>query len=105
MAQCNFQSPSERHPGINSLKKHIYNHFWFPKLITLIENVIKQCHLCQMFSNKTTKKLIQLVHTSNCLWGNVSVDLFGPIPDTNHVLVLHGSDSHVGSHIGSYIGP
>ena len=58
-----------------------------------------------MFSNKTTKKLIQTVHTSNCPWDNVSVDLFGPTPNTKHVLVVHGPDKHVGSHIGSFIEP
>ena len=41
-----------------------------------------------MFSNKTTKEPIQLVHTSNHPWDNISVDLFGPIPNTKHVLVV-----------------
>ena len=41
-----------------------------------------------MFSNETKKEPIQLVHTSNHPWDNVSVDLFGPIPDTKHVLVV-----------------
>ena len=41
-----------------------------------------------MFSNKTTKEPIRLVHISNHPWDKVSVDLFGPIPDTKHVLVV-----------------
>ena len=41
-----------------------------------------------MFSNKTTKEPIQPVHTSNCPWDNVSVDLFGPMPDTKQIFVV-----------------
>ena len=63
------------HPGINSLKRHIHSHFWFPQLTAFIESTVKQCHLCQMFSSKITKEPIQPVHTSNCPWDNVSVAL------------------------------
>ena len=41
-----------------------------------------------MFSNKTTKEPIQPVHTSNHPWNNVSVDLFGPMPNIKHVHIL-----------------
>ena len=47
-----------------------------------------------MFSNKTTKEPIQPVDTSNHPWDNVSVDLFGPMPDTKHVLVVHNMFTH-----------
>ena len=54
----------------------------------MLENAVKQCHLCQMFSDKTRKEPVQPVHTSNCPWDNISVDLFGPMPHTKHVLVV-----------------
>ena len=82
------------HPGINSLKRCIRSHFWFPQLNTFIENAVKQCHLCQMFSNKTTKEPIQPAYTSNCPWGNVSINLFGLMPDTKHVLVVQDMFTH-----------
>ena len=62
-----FSKANQRgHPGMNSLNRCICSHFWFPQLNVFIENAVKQCHLCQKFSKKTTKVLIQPVHNLNC---------------------------------------
>ena len=41
-----------------------------------------------MFTNKTTHEPIRPHKTSEESWKDVSVDLFGPMPDNNHVLAV-----------------
>ena len=76
------------HPGMSSLKRRLRTHFWFPTLDSYIENKVKECHLCQMFTGKTMKEPITAVKTPKYPWQNVSIDLFGPMPNHKHILVV-----------------
>ena len=76
------------HPGINGLKRRIRSHFWFPKMDDLIQRKIKSCKECQMFTNKTTHEPISPHSTSSKSWEDVSVDLFGPMPNGKHVVAV-----------------
>ena len=46
------------HPRIDSLKMQIRRHFWFLKMNEFIEFAVRSCHLCQIFTIKTTKEPI-----------------------------------------------
>ena len=46
------------HPRIDSLKIQIRRHFWFLKMNEFIEFAVRSCHLCQIFTIKTTKEPI-----------------------------------------------
>ena len=69
------------HPGMNCLKRRIRSHFWFSRLDSLIEEKVKSCKLCQMFTNKTTKEPLKTTPLPENAWQDVSIDLFGPVPD------------------------
>ena len=76
------------HPGIASLKRRIRTHFWFPHMNDFIETAVRKCDLCQMFTIKPTKEPITPIKTPTTPWTEVSIDLFGPMPDKKHVLVV-----------------
>lgn len=76
------------HPGMNSLKRRIRSHFWMPGLNKAVEKMVKSCPECLLFSSKTTKEPISSQKVPEAAWQNVSVDLFGPMPNNKHVLVV-----------------
>ena len=55
---------------------------------TKIESKITSCHNCKLFTNKTTREPIQPHITTDEAWKDVSVDLFGPMPDNHHVVAV-----------------
>ena len=81
------------HPGITRMKKRIRNHFWIPGLNQLVEKKVRGCKTCQLYTTKTTKEPIAPQRTNEASWEEVSVDLFGPLPDKRHVLVVQDTMS------------
>ncbi len=76
------------HQGMNCLKRRIRRHFLFPRLDCLIEKKVKLCKPCQMFTNKTTKEPLKIIKHPEEAWQDVSIDLFGPMPDKKHIVVV-----------------
>ena len=58
-----------------------------------IESAVKGCTNCQMFTNKTMKETIVPHTTPSSSWEKVNIDLFGPMPDNKHVLVVTDTTS------------
>ena len=81
------------HPGMTRMKSRIRNHFWIPGLNGLVEKKLHECESCQLFTPKNTKEPIAPVPTTADTWEEVSVDLFGPLPDKRHVLVVQDTRS------------
>ena len=76
------------HPGMTGLKRRLRSHFWFPEMDSKIEAKVTSCHNCKLFTNKTTREPIQPHNTTDEAWKDVSVDLFGPMPDNHHVVAV-----------------
>ena len=76
------------HPGMNGLKRRLRSHFWFPEMNKKIESKVAGCKHCTMFSNKTTREPLRPHDTSDEAWRDVSVDLFGPMPDRQHIIAV-----------------
>ena len=81
------------HPGMTRMKSRIRSHFWIPQLNKLVEEKIKGCKTCQLFTSKNTKEPIAPQKTCDSAWEEVSIDLFGPLPDKKHVLVMQDTMS------------
>ena len=77
------------HPGISGMKRRVRSHFWFPNLNARVEEFVKACQPCTLFTNKHSKDMLQPLDNqgNNDNWKHVHVDLFGPMPDKKHVLV------------------
>ena len=76
------------HPGQGGLERRLRSHFYFPGLNNLVQQFVEKCHECQMFSRKFTKEPIIANRVPNKNWEEVSVDLFGPMPSKNHVIIV-----------------
>ena len=53
-----------------------------------IKDFVKACNHCSMFVDKKTKEPIKPHRVSGKCWDTVSVDLFGPMPTSKHVVVV-----------------
>ena len=49
--------------------------------------------MCQRFTLKTTKEPVASQHTSGVDWEEVNINLFGPMPDKRHILVVQDAMS------------
>ena len=76
------------HPGETRMKARVRNHFWIPELNRLVKEKVSTCETCQRFTNKLTKEPVTPHQTTGAAWEEVSIDLFGPLPDKRHVLVV-----------------
>ena len=76
------------HPGMSGMKRRIRSHFWFPKLNQTVEDLVNSCKECQYFTHENTKEPLISHNTPEEVWQDVSIDLFGPMPDQKHVLVV-----------------
>ena len=81
------------HPGETRLKQRLRAHFWFPKMSSRIKEYVQKCSPCQLFTGKTTKEPIAPIEGPADAWSEVNVDLFGPMPNRQHVLVVQDSFS------------
>ena len=76
------------HPGETRMKTRVRNHFWIPDLNSLVKKKVSSCETCQRFTNKTTREPVVPQRTTGTAWEEVSIDLFGPLPNKQHVLVV-----------------
>ena len=80
------------HPGMSCMKRRMRAHFWFPDMDKITEQYVKGCKDCEIFTNKTTHSMLHH-HWPKESWKDVNIDLFGPMPDNKHVLVVTDSMS------------
>ena len=53
-----------------------------------VEEYVAKCKECTIFTNKRTKDNLHPLTTDQEPWENVNIDLFGPMPDSKHILVV-----------------
>lgn len=76
------------HPGISLLKSRIRKHFWIPGLNKLAETKVKNCKMCQMYTNTGSKQPQKILSVPTQPWEDLSIDMFGPMPDGKHIIVV-----------------
>ena len=81
------------HPGESRLKSRVRSHFWIPGLDRLVKEKVSSCRHCQLYTPKSTTEPIATQKTTGKAWEEVSVDLFGPLPNKKHVLVVQDTMS------------
>ena len=78
------------HPGQSGLERRLRYHFFFHNMGKKIEDFVKACNHCSMFVDKKIKEPIKRHRVPEKCWETVSVDLFGPMPTSKHVVVVQG---------------
>ena len=76
------------HPGQNGLLRRLRSHFYILNLDKQVKLFVESCLDCQTFTDKTVKEPIQPNKVPEKCWEEVSVDLFGPLPSSNHIVVV-----------------
>ena len=76
------------HPGQSGLERRLRYHFFSHNMGKKIEDFVKACNHCSMFVDKKTKEPIKPHRVPEKCWDTVSVDLFGPMPTSKHVVVV-----------------
>ena len=54
----------------------------------LIEKYVIKCNPCNLFVDKKTTEPIRHHELPENNWDTMAVDLFGPMPSSNHVIVV-----------------
>ena len=82
------------HPGITTMKRRLRTHFWYPKLNERIQNYVSRCKKCQMFNPVNRKHQLHPHQLKGVnVWEKISIDLFGPLPNKDYVLVAQDQTS------------
>ena len=82
---CTKRSPSRTGGG---LKRRLRYHFFFHGMDNKVEKFVKSCNDCNVFVDKKTKEPIKPHRVSERCWETVTVDIFGPMPSSKHVVVV-----------------
>lgn len=81
------------HPGMGRMKSRVRSSYWFPRLDPMVEDFVRTCHMCQIFSKQHLRNPITSAPLPEGPWQELSLDLFGPMPKGNHILVARDNYS------------
>lgn len=76
------------HPGQSGMVKRLRYHFFFHDMGKKVADYVSSCISCLSFTDKKTHEPIQHHKVPDKCWDTVSVDLFGPMPSSRHVIVV-----------------
>ena len=76
------------HPGQSGIERRIRYHFFFHDLQRKVQGFVQNCKSCLSFTDKKMSEPIQSHKVPSKCWETVAVDLFGPMPSKNHVIVV-----------------
>ena len=76
------------HPGRSGIERRLRFHFFFHDMFAKVQEFVLSCSDCASFVEKKTKEPIQPHKVPETAWEAVSVDLFGPMPSSRHVVVV-----------------
>ena len=77
------------HPGIAALIRRLRTTFWFPEMSKRVTQIVRNCKICTMFTPKNKKNRLHAQGIEkHGPWEKVSIDLFGPMPDSKYVIVV-----------------
>ena len=78
----------EGHQGIVKMKNRLRTKVWWPKMDHDAEKVCKSCHGCQVVGEFCAPEPMQRVEPPSGPWQNVAIDVLGPFPSGENLLVV-----------------
>ena len=78
----------EGRPGIVSMKQRLRSKVWWPGIYREAEKFCKTCHGCQLVSSPANPEPIKSNPLPGGPWQHLAIDLFGPLPSGESVLVI-----------------
>ena len=78
----------EGHQGIVKTKERLRVKVWWPKIDYDAEKLCKSCHSCQVVGGFNPPEPMQRVQPPSGPWQDLAIDLLGPMPSGEYILVL-----------------
>ena len=78
----------EGHQGIVKMKSQLRTKVWWPKMDHDAEQVCKSCHGCQVVGEFSAPEPMQCVEPPSGSWQDVAIDVLGPLPSGENLLVV-----------------
>ena len=78
----------EGHHGIVKMKERLRSKVWWPGVDNDAERKCRECYGCQLVTKETTTTPVKLTRMPERPWQDVVLDLLGPMPTGEHLLVL-----------------
>ena len=75
------------HPGQSAMERRLRFHFFFHDMSSKISSFLNSCIECKLFTDKKISEPMKSHEVPKNCMEKVSVDLFGPIPSGNHIIV------------------
>ena len=82
------QLAHEGHQGLIKTKKLLRGKIWFPGIDKNVENLIDNCSICQLNNNGNRREELNMSKFPDLPWMHLEMDLFGPLPNNNELLVI-----------------
>ena len=79
---------SQGHLGMSKLKQMIREKYWFPRMNSMIENIVKECFECQVTTKQSRREPVKLVDIPSEPWETLAIDFGGPYADGHYNLVV-----------------
>ena len=81
------------HPGQTSMERRLRYHFFFHDMNQKVAKLLSDCFECKIYTDKKCREPLKAHKVPGKCWEKVAVDLFGPMPSRNHVLVIQDMSS------------
>ena len=78
----------EGHQGIVNMKQRLRSKVWWPRMDNDAEKICRSCHGCQGVSQLSPPELMQKTEPPTGPWQDVSIDMIGPLPTGENLLVI-----------------
>ncbi len=78
----------EGHQGIVKMKARLRTKVWWPKMDSDAEKICKSCHGCQVVGEFPHPEPMQRTMLPSGPWQDLALDLMGPLPDGQNILVV-----------------
>ena len=75
------------HMGVQRTKTYLRTSVWFLKMDSKVENKVNKCLPCLSTTPGTTPEPLIMMDLPEKPWQYVAVDLFGPLPNGERLLV------------------
>lgn len=82
-----IQIAHEGHLGIVGTKKLLREKVWFPNMDQMVEEKIRLCSTCQLITPSSRSEPLQMSPLPAAVWEEVAVDIYGPLPNGQYILV------------------
>ena len=76
------------HFGMTRTKQMLRAKYWFPRLNSMVEDMITRCYQCQISNTDNKQEPVKPSEIPEIAWHTLAVDFGGPYPDGHYNLVV-----------------